>query len=369
MSTHNAPTSPGPAISVVMPVYNARPYLPFTLRNIIVDQFGEMKPEEWELIAVDDGSSDGSHLEIEPWIEKYPQSVKLIRKSNGGPSSARNAGLAAARGTYVYFCDSDDIILRGALPRLLALTSGSTPDLIKFYFRMISGREYAELTDNVPEADIAAADVTTLSVRDYLQKNDGMVGGSRNNVATVLTIYRRELLTKNKLTFNTALGNGEDELFLWGAILCAQTVCSVPAELYLYNQRTDSVSRPAGHRRLAQYDAERIRFVTAMQDILRQINARQLLDEKNAALVSDVYRHVYYLHLTSLIVNTRASLQTIYTAIKSYRTADGKVFPGKIKLAPYYDKHTVSFHVKLRRIITAYVIDRIVARQINHTRK
>ncbi len=123
MSTHNAPTSPGPAISVVMPVYNARPYLPFTLRNIIVDQFGEMKPEEWELIAVDDGSSDGSHLEIEPWIEKYPQSVKLIRKSNGGPSSARNAGLAAARGTYVYFCDSDDIILRGALPRLLALTS------------------------------------------------------------------------------------------------------------------------------------------------------------------------------------------------------------------------------------------------------
>lgn len=356
-----------PLISVVIPVYNARKYLPFTLKNIVEDQFHSLQPDQWELIAVDDGSTDGSHLEIEHWIKKYPESVKLIRKPNGGPSSARNAGLAAACGDYVYFCDSDDILLRGALPRLLSLAGSTTPDLIKFHLKPVSESEYLTLSADVPDADISTDNVLMGSVCDFLRATDGMVGGTHNNVATCLTIYRRTLLENNNLRFSTELNNGEDEIYMWEAILHAKTVCFVPVALYIYNQRTDSISHPSDLRRQSAYDAERIRFVTAIQDILRRVNKKQLLDSATAELVADIYRHVFYLHLTSLIVNTKASLSTIYKSIKIYRTAGGKVFPGRIKLAPYYNPHDVSLHVKLRRIASAYVLDRIVTRQLNRT--
>ena len=93
-----------PRISIIVPVYNYKAYLRRCLDSIAAQTFAG-----WECLVVDDGSSDGSAAICDEYAEKDPRFV-VIHKANGGVSSARNAGLDAARGEFLMFCDQDDVI-------------------------------------------------------------------------------------------------------------------------------------------------------------------------------------------------------------------------------------------------------------------
>lgn len=98
-------------ISIVIPVYNAAPYLPKTLQSI-----AEQTYPDWELILVDDASTDGSVFLIKKWIEsqnkvkpKTAGQIRLIElNENKGPAAARNIGIKAAQGRYLVYLDADD---------------------------------------------------------------------------------------------------------------------------------------------------------------------------------------------------------------------------------------------------------------------
>lgn len=92
-------------ISVVMAVYNVEPFLREAIDSVIRQDIGF---ENIQLILVDDGSPDGSGAICDEYASKYPQNVTVIHKENGGVSSARNAGLALAKGELVNFLDADD---------------------------------------------------------------------------------------------------------------------------------------------------------------------------------------------------------------------------------------------------------------------
>lgn len=93
-----------PKVSVIMPVYNTGAYLDEAIQSV-VDQ--ELK--DWELIVINDGSTDDSLAKLEVWTTD--RRILLISQTNQGPSAARNKGLKHATGQYVYFLDSDDLIL------------------------------------------------------------------------------------------------------------------------------------------------------------------------------------------------------------------------------------------------------------------
>jgi len=95
-----------PQVSVVIPCFNAERYIASTLRAVQAQQGVEL-----EIIAVDDGSTDGSAALIEG---SFPE-VRLLRRANSGVAAARNAGIAAATSEWVAFCDADDIWLPGKL--------------------------------------------------------------------------------------------------------------------------------------------------------------------------------------------------------------------------------------------------------------
>ena len=92
----------GPLASVIVPVYNVEPYL----AQCVASLRGQTCPD-LEILLVDDGSTDGSGLLCDGFAREDPR-IRVIHKANGGLSSARNAGLDRARGTYIYFVDSDD---------------------------------------------------------------------------------------------------------------------------------------------------------------------------------------------------------------------------------------------------------------------
>lgn len=93
-----------PRVSVIIPVYNGEDYLPATLESVI-SQTGK----NWEIIAVNDGSADGSIKILENFAARNPGRIQVISVPNGGVSRARNTGVSVARGEYIAFLDQDDL--------------------------------------------------------------------------------------------------------------------------------------------------------------------------------------------------------------------------------------------------------------------
>ncbi len=91
-----------PMLSIIVPVYNVKPYLEACVRSLLVQTY-----ESLEVILIDDGSLDGSGELCDALAEEDPRIVVLHQK-NSGVSAARNAGLRAARGSYIGFVDADD---------------------------------------------------------------------------------------------------------------------------------------------------------------------------------------------------------------------------------------------------------------------
>jgi len=93
-----------PAVSVLMPVFNAARSISATLNSLSAQHF-----TNWELVAFDDGSSDHSVDLISSWARTHEQSVQILRGPNSGPSAARNRAAEAASGEFLAFLDADDL--------------------------------------------------------------------------------------------------------------------------------------------------------------------------------------------------------------------------------------------------------------------
>lgn len=91
-------------ISVIVPVYNTEEYLKNCIMSVVRQTY-----DNWELILVDDGSSDGS-LSIADLAAEKDERIRVIHQKNAGPGAARNRGIKEALGDYVVFLDSDDYI-------------------------------------------------------------------------------------------------------------------------------------------------------------------------------------------------------------------------------------------------------------------
>src|SRR5438105_13937181 len=97
-------TKPRPAVSIILPTYNRAKFLPQALASIRAQQF-----TDWELIVVDDGSTDDTAAVVRGLATDITQPVRYVRQENQGPYAARNTGLDHAAGELVAFFDSDDL--------------------------------------------------------------------------------------------------------------------------------------------------------------------------------------------------------------------------------------------------------------------
>ena len=114
-----------PSISVLFPVYNTRPYLPCALDSLMAQTM-----QDFELIAVDDGSTDGSGELLRDYAARFPQMRVFSQKQSGNPT-ALNTGLQNATGRYLAFVDSDDWVAPNFLEHLLSTAEKTGADLVQ----------------------------------------------------------------------------------------------------------------------------------------------------------------------------------------------------------------------------------------------
>ena len=132
-----------PLFSVIISAYNVEQYLERCLDSFINQTFSD-----FEVLIIDDGSTDGTALISEKYVDLY-HNVSCIHKQNGGLSSARNAGIAVAKGEYIHLCDADDWVSLDFLEKINNEIENckkhsirkSVPDIIKFnYYRHTEGK-------------------------------------------------------------------------------------------------------------------------------------------------------------------------------------------------------------------------------------
>lgn len=110
--------------SIIVPVYQVKKYLKRLVNSVLAQDYAA-----YELILVDDGSSDGSEKICDEFSAKYAQ-IKTIHKKNGGVSSARNEGIQRAEGNYLIFLDADDYIDKNYLADAAAVVEEKAPDIL-----------------------------------------------------------------------------------------------------------------------------------------------------------------------------------------------------------------------------------------------
>jgi len=220
-------------ISLIIPVYNVEQYLQDCLNSVVAQT-----NLDYEVICVDDGSTDGSLTILKEFQNRYNQ-ITVITQQNKGLSGARNAGILAAKGDYLFFLDSDDWIEPNTLEILAQKQRGE--DLVCFNGRRVFEDGSTEEPDNEIEE-------LNLNGWEYYCKY-ALVRRKFHFVCSVLRLYRREYLLKNKLFFEEGIYH-EDNLFTPLACYYAQTVKVIPDCLYVYRIRKGSITQSVNVQRL-----------------------------------------------------------------------------------------------------------------------
>ena len=263
-----------PRFSIVMPVYNVEAYLPACLESLAA-----MTPPADEIIAVDDGATDGCPAILAAWQERLPQ-MRIIRQDNAGLSAARNTGMAHATGTWLAFVDSDDMVQPDAHARLLALAEVDRLDMVimnaDYHFE---GRQ----PDYPIYRDVAASPVMTGS--DWLKER---LKAGRLLHMVWMHVYRREFLTSHQFQFVPDLIH-EDVIWTTEALLAAQRVRFDPTPGYRYRIPIRHFTQEQQSRRLAAIIASSIYNARALDGIAETLADEELRKLMRYELVDKVF--------------------------------------------------------------------------------
>ena len=219
-------------LSFILPCYNVGRFITDTLGSLYAQGMTE---DEFEVICVNDCSTDDTHDRIAAFAEAHPNLFLLDQPWNMYSGAARNRGLDVAQGEYIWFVDSDDQVNPGVAPKLLELACAEKLDLLLF--------NYDEFVDGHPE------DVHP--VQAIFPGTDIMDGGSFVHTyfddrltrlsLLWLRLFRRGLIEENKIRFPD-LYISQDCPFAWETLLLAKRVKAIPDRCYLYRSSAGSIT-------------------------------------------------------------------------------------------------------------------------------
>ncbi|MDI1460066.1 glycosyltransferase [Catellatospora sp. KI3] len=203
-----------PDVTVITAVYDTMPYLTRCLSSLAQQTIG---PDRMEVVAVDDGSTDGSGRELDRWARRHPGVFHVVHQPNsGGPAMPSNRALELATGRYVFFLGADDHLGREALARLVAAADTYGSDIVLGRLTGVNGRY-------VHQAVFARNAVEI-----------GMFDSALPWALSNTKLFRRDLITKHGLRYPEDMPVFSDQPFTLEACLLARRI-SVVADYPCYH--------------------------------------------------------------------------------------------------------------------------------------
>lgn len=214
-----------PKLSIVIPVYNVEEYLARCLDSVLC-----APSDEYEIIIVNDGSTDASLAVAEEYKARYPEYITVITTENGGLGSARNVGIEAAQGEFLFFLDSDDSLAPGALTEMLAAL---TPDRDMLIFDFVAVDPEGHVLERMPGCKQRGA----VNLQTYPELLMELPSGCNK-------VCRRTLFTETGIRFPGRVWY-EDLRTMPKLYLHTDRIWSVDAAWYQYLMRPGSITKGA----------------------------------------------------------------------------------------------------------------------------
>ena len=214
-------------VSVIVPVYNVEKYLKKCIDSIL-----EQTYPQYEVILVDDGSTDSSGMICDDF-SKQDKRIKVIHQKNGGLSNARNSGIKVSQGDYLYFVDSDDYLEPNALEQHLQYCEDYDLDisLADVYIAKEDGRK------NKCSAFKATKNV--ISGEEYLAER---IKQQSYFIMVYMEMYRTSLIKENEIYFLDGIVH-EDEEWSPRVLIAAKKIMFIPNCYYNYVQHPQSITK------------------------------------------------------------------------------------------------------------------------------
>lgn len=210
--------------SIVLPVYNTEQYLPACLDSIASQSYAD-----FEVIMVDDDSTDGSAAICKEYAERDPRFV-YCHKENGGVSSARNVGIGMAKGEWLLFVDSDDVLMPDSLAVFVKMCASPNVDLAMGTYILDSYKQKECFSESKTfDMSLDRNAIMELMFLTHTYNYQGYVWNK---------VFRTSIVKENNIQFDVDVYYNEDRLF------CVQYICKMNGQarfcslpVYRYNKR------------------------------------------------------------------------------------------------------------------------------------
>lgn len=245
-------------VSVIVPVYNVFEYLRRGIDSILSQSF-----QDFEIILVDDGSSDGSGRVCDDYAASDNR-IQVIHKKNGGVCSARNAGLDLARGEWVYFLDPDDMLLPDGLSTLVSGISNEVDVVLGGYEEVRTNGTLVREVSSSSEHQLLGRSQSLRPLFVPYHPVFGYVGHS------CLRLYRMAVIRRHHIRFDEAYHYCEGRLFNVSYLCLSRgTSCFISKPVYRYCHRESSLvmslNKGFDKKYLTAFDAD-LKIVRMIKD-------------------------------------------------------------------------------------------------------
>lgn len=217
--------------SIIIPVYNTEKFLHACIDSVLAQKFAD-----FELILVDDGSTDSSGRICDEY--KDPR-IKVIHRENSGVSVARNIGINAASGEYMMFVDADDTIS----PHTLTVCDKTVcdSDLLMFSYARTGKGKLDDTSEPINAYDLTEKDRDEL-IKNVIYYKEGTLSFEVNCNHPVTKVYRTEIIKENKLIFPAGVKIAEDKYFNFSAFPHCKKIRHIDNRMYLVTDHANSAT-------------------------------------------------------------------------------------------------------------------------------
>lgn len=202
-----------PRVSIIVPVYNADGYLRETIDSVYAQTFHDL-----ELIAINDGSTDGSLSILDQYAEKHENMVVKTIPNSGTPGQPRNIGLDMARGEYIFFLDSDDLMVPDLLEQAVNVADETCSDIV-----LPRMENFGHGARSLPRA-----------VFKEQRRAADFIDSYAYRTLAPIKLFRRQLIEENKIRFPLGYAVGEDQPFALTAYLRGNHISTISDKIYYW---------------------------------------------------------------------------------------------------------------------------------------
>ncbi len=279
-----------PLLSIIVPVYNAEPYLKDSIGSILAQTY-----DNFEIVMVDDGSTDGSFALCEKMAAEDTR-IRVFHKPNGGVASARNFGLDNIEGDYIGWVDSDDIISPIMYETMMSLATEHSADIVQCFHTRDTDKLVTQFSEELKPEILNTVESLKRMYRSHYT----------NSLSLCTKVYKREVFDGIRFTEGTAF---EDDEIVPRLIEKGQKNVFFDEPLYCYVKHENSI-----------ITAPKVKNIMALTSILekRMLHFKTLDSELYALSQKNFFSYIRYKSFEKIFVGTDVQSQAI-DMIKKYR--------------------------------------------------